>query len=216
VRKSQRHRSAIASGLLALALIFGRGPLLLGQASRSSDASCRRDYPIPTQSVDYEKALASETLAPDRINVNGKVVRVGATEMYLIGALGTSSTVVEDWMQRTAPQQCEYVLDLLRNHPNSMHLYKLKKLQLDMMSGLFRVSEWELSGIGRLRAFFHKSPATNAEASYLYYLTLIPTAPGNVERSRGPGYVLTRKGAPIVKWDVRTNVVSIVHPGEGQ
>jgi len=208
LRKNHRQRLALGSGLLALALVFGQPSLVLGQASSSSEA-CRRDYPIPTQSVNYERAFASETLAPDRLSVNQRTLRLGATEKHLNAVLGVTSTVVEDWKPRTAPQQCEYLLELLREHPNSMHLYKLKKLQLAMMSGMFRISEWQLSGIGRLRVFFHKSAAANAEASYLYYLTLSPISAGQVARSRGPTYVLTREGIPIVKWDVSTNVISV-------
>jgi len=198
LKKNHRQRLALGSGVLALGLILGQPTRVFGQASAPPDASCRRDYPIPTQSINYERAFASETLAPDRVSVNQKTLRLGATEKSLNSVLGASSTVVEDWKPRTAPQQCEYLLALLREHPNSMHLYRLKKLQLEMMSGMFRVSEWQLSGIGRLRAFFHKPSATDAEASYLYYLTLSPTSPGKVVRSRGRAYVLTREGVPVV------------------
>ena len=58
--------------------------------------------------------------------MNGKVLRLGITENSLDSLLGLTSTVVEDWQQRTDEQQCEYLLDLLRNHPNSMHLYNLE------------------------------------------------------------------------------------------
>jgi hypothetical protein len=196
--------------------MFGKSALVLGQTSVSSDASCWRDYPIPTNSVNYEKAFASETLAPDRISVNQKVLRLGATENYLNSVLGATSIVVEDWKQRTEQEQCEYLLELLRNHPSSMHLYQLKKVQLERLSGMFSVSEWQIRGIGKLRAFFHKSSTAGVEASYLYYLTMFPTSPRNIERSRGPSYVLTRDGVPIVKWDVRTNGISILAQSNGR
>ncbi len=200
-----------SAGVVLLALI-----LMLGQPAVCSDpdTSCWRDYPIPTTSVNYEKAFASETLAPDGISVNGKVLRLGITENSLDSLLGLTSTVVEDWQQRTDEQQCEYLLDLLRNHPNSMHLYKLGELKLKRMSGVFRVSEAQLPGAGRLRAFFYKPSAAEPEASYLYYLTLSPTSLKNVVRKQGPGYVLIRTGASKINWDVQTNFISITtHDG---
>jgi hypothetical protein len=191
---------------------------MLGQPAVSSDADtlCWHDYPIPTTSVNYEKAFASETLAPDRISVDGRILPLGVTESSLNRVLGVPSTVVEDWQQRTDQQQCEYLLELLRNHPNSMHLYKLGQLKLKRMSGLFRVSEWRLPGVGGLRAFFYKPSTAKTEASYLYYLSLPPTSLDNVERKQGRGYVLIRTGTSKIKWDVQTNFISISVRADGR
>ena len=159
-----RYRPLAGFGLLVLTLELGQLAL-----SSEPETLCWRDYPIPTASVNYEKAFASETLVPDRILVNGKVLKLGMTESNINGILGLSSTVVEDWQQRTDQEQCEYLLELLRKHPNSMHLYKLGELKWKKMSGLFRVSEWQLSDVGTLRAFFYKPSAAESETAYLYY-----------------------------------------------
>jgi hypothetical protein len=197
-------------GLLALTLTLDQPAL-----SSEPETLCWRDYPIPTTSVNYEKAFVSETLAPDRILVNGKVVKPGMTESTLNGTLGLPSTVVEDWRQRTAQEQCEYLLELLRNHPNSMHLYKLGELKWKKMSGLFRVSEWQLPDIGTLRAFFYKPSALKSETSYLYHLTLLPTSVEKVQRKKGQNYVLIRIGASKIEWDVQTNRIVIASRADG-
>jgi len=176
---------------------------------------CWRDYPIPTASIDYQKAFAAETLAPDKIVVNGNVVDLGITEKSLEGILGLASTVAEDWQQRTDQQQCEYLLELLRKHPNSMHLYELGALKLKRMSGQFRVSEWQIPDVGTLRAFFHKPSAAQSEASYLYHLALLPTSLDKVVRKKDRGYVLIRRGPPEIRWDVRTNRISISGRADG-
>ena len=208
-RTIQGHRWSAGLVLLALILVLG-----LPAVCSDPDTSCWRDYPIPTTSVNYEKAFASETLAPDGISVNGRVLRLGVTENNLNRLLGSTSIVVEDWQQRTEEQQCHYLLDMLRNHPNSMHLYKLGQLKQKRMSGFFRVSESQLPGVGTLRVFFYKPSAAEPEESYLYYLTPSPTSLNNVVRKQGPGYVLVRTGASKLMWDVRTNFISIAtHDG---
>jgi len=203
------HVPALGIRLLVLLMMVGQSTLADGQAPGSPDTACERDYPIPTRAVDYEKAFSSETLAPDTVSVNRKILRLGGTQESVAGVLGATPRVVENWEYRNAQQQCEYLLGLLSVQPNSMHLYRIKSLQSQKMSGAFRASVWQLPGIGTFRAFFYKSPSSTMEVSYLYYLTPLPVSANNIERSKGSGYVLTRKGVPSMKWDVRTNSISI-------
>ena len=143
-------------------------------------------------------------------------MKPGVMESNLNGTLDLTSTVVEDWRQRTAQEQCEYLLELLRNHPNSIHLYKLGELKWKKMSGLFRVSEWQLPDIGTLRAFFYKPSAFKSETSYLYHLTLLPTSLEKVQRKKGQNYVLIRIGASKIEWDVQTNRIVIASRADGR
>jgi hypothetical protein len=177
---------------------------------------CWRDYPIPTDAVNYEKAFVSGTLAPDLILFKGKALKPSMTESSLNGILGSTPAVIEDWRKRTVQEQCEYLLEVLREHPNSMHLYKLGELKLKKMSGLFRVSEWRLPDVGTLRAFFHKPSAEAAESSYLYHQTLLPVPPDNVKRKKGTSYVLTRPGAAGVEWNINLNRISINSHANGK
>ena len=185
--------------------------LLLCQPATAFDnlSLCERDYPIPLVPTNYAQLFASETLAPNVLTVNGKLLNSGAPEKVIETVLGTNPTVSEDWQSRSDQQQCEYLLGILRENPNSMHLYKLADLKSKKMAGLFRASEWQLQGIGTLRAFFHKSSATGAEASYLYHVTLLRTAPAQIHRKKGGGYVLVREGPPKIEWDVQRNRISI-------
>jgi hypothetical protein len=170
---------------------------------------CWRDYPIPTPAVNYEKAFAAETLAPDTITVNGKPVTIGIAEKAIDGVLGVPATVVEDWQHRNEQEQCDYLLDVLRRHANTMHLYTLGDIKLKKLSGLFRVAEWQLPGVGTLRAFLHKSSATEPEKAYLYHLTLLPVPVDKVQRKKGKGTILTKPGAPRIEWNIETNRISI-------
>jgi hypothetical protein len=205
-----RPRLLAGFGLLALTLTWGQPAM-----SAEPETLCWRDYPIPTAPVNYEKAFVSETLVPDRILVNGKLVKPGMTESNLNDILSMTSTVVEDWRQRTDQEQCEYLLEVLRKHPNSMHLYKLGELKWKKMSGLFRVSEWQLPDVGTLRVFFYKPSALKAGVSYLYHLTLTPMPVDKVQRKKGQGYVLIRVGASKIEWNIETNRISIVSHSDG-
>jgi hypothetical protein len=177
---------------------------------------CWRDYPIPTPSVNNERAFAAETLAPDPITIDGKAMTAGMAEKAIDGVLGVASTAVEDWQQRSDQEQCEYLLEVLRRHANSMHLYRLGDIKHKKMSGLFRVAEWKLPGVGTLRAFLHKASVGEAEKAYLYHLTLLPVPLDKVQRRKGKGYVLTRPGPPKIEWNVEANRVSIATRGGGR
>jgi hypothetical protein len=195
-------------------LLAGLGFILVLASARPAlslelESLCWRDYPIPVTAVNYKKAFASETLAPDPISINGKVVTTGITEKTLDGVLGVASTVVEDWQQRSDQEQCDYLLELLRQHANTMHLYKLGVIKLKKLSGLFRVVKWQLAGVGTLGAFLHKRSAAEPEAAYLYHLTLLPVPLDKVKRKKGKGYVLTKPGTPKIEWNTETNRLSI-------
>jgi hypothetical protein len=198
-------------GFLALTLVSARPAAALDPA-----ALCWRDYPIPTPSVNYERAFAAETLAPDPITIDGKTVSTGMAEKTIDGLLGAAATAVEDWQQRSDQEQCDYLLEVLRRHANSMHLYKLGAIKHKRMSGLFRVAEWKLPGVGTLRAFLHKASAAGPDKAYLYHLTLVPVALDNVQRKRGKGTVLTKPGTPTVEWNVEANRIAISTRGVGR
>src|SRR5512147_349483 len=166
----------IGLALLVLVLASGRPAMSLDPAS-----SCWRDYPIPTASVNYEQAFAAETLAPDSITINGKAVTTGMAKKTIEGLLGGAAIVVEDWRPRSDQEQCEYLLEVLRQHANSMHLYRLGDIKVKRMSGLFRVAEWQLADVGTLRAFFHKASDADPDRAYLFHLTLRPIALDKVQ-----------------------------------
>lgn len=172
-------------------------------------AACWRDYPIPTTAVNYERTFASGTLAPERIVFHGKFIRPGMSQRQIDRILGTEARVAEDWHERTSQAQCEYLLTVLRDHPDSMHLYKLGELKWKKMSGAFRVDEWRIPGVGSLRAFVHRSSARDADASYLYHLTFEASPPDAVQRKKGRRNVLVRLGAPRIEWDIDTNQVVV-------
>jgi hypothetical protein len=130
-------------------------------------------------------------------------------EKAIDGLLGAASTVVEDWQQRSEQEQCEYLLEVLRRHANTMHLYTLGDIKHKRMSGLFRVAEWRLPGVGTLRTFLHKSSAAEPGKAYLYHLALLPVSLDKVQRKKGKGYVLTKPGTPKIEWDTQTNRISI-------
>jgi hypothetical protein len=90
-----------------------------------------------------------------------------------------------------------------------MHLYKLVALRLENMSGVFRISEWELPNVGTIKSFWFKPQPSGRELSYLYYFSPISIAPSDVERVKGEPYTLVRAGPPRVEWNIEKNRVSI-------
>jgi len=192
---------------------FALGLLVLASARPAAaldrSSLCWRDYPIPTAAVNYEQAFAAETLAPDPITIDGKAITTGLAEKTIDSLLGGAASVVEGWRPRSDQEQCEYLLEVLRQHANSMHLYRLGDLKAKRMSGLFRAAEWQLPGAGTLRAFFHKASDAEPDRAYLFHLTLLPVALDKVQRRKGKSYVLTRPGVPRIEWNIETNRVSI-------
>jgi hypothetical protein len=186
------------------------------QSPVSARDSCTKDYPIPTTSVNYEHAFASETLIPDQISMNGEIFRPGASEERLSRAIGAKSNIVENAVQRSETQQCGYLLELLRDHPNSMYLYRIRRIQLQHMSGVFRVAEWQVPGIGKLRAFLCSPSKNAAEVSYLFLLTLNPTSMRDVKRHPGADYVLIRSGAGRINWNVDANSITMSTSSEAR
>jgi hypothetical protein len=79
----------------------------VGEESRPS--CLERDLPDWEASVDYRTALASETLAPDRVTRDGQTIKTNLTETSVETALGRDFSIVEDWSQRGTEQQCAYV-----------------------------------------------------------------------------------------------------------
>jgi hypothetical protein len=202
-------RSLVGALLIAVSCGEFEAVIALNQASTlSKSGECWRDYAFPAPSVNYERAFALETLAPELIALDSRVVKAGMAEKELNEILGVVPSTVENAGRRTEQEQCEYLSGLLRDHPNSMHLYVLGALKLKKMSGSFRVSEWQIPAVGTLRVFFHND-GVRPETSYLFHLTLLPTPPETVTRNKGRGYVLVRIGPPRIEWDVDTNRVSI-------
>jgi hypothetical protein len=179
------------------------------QSPVSTSDSCSKDYPVPTTAVNYEQAFASETLVPDQISVNSEILRPGGSEERLSRAIGAKSNIIENPVERSDSQQCDYLLELLRNHPNSMYLYRIKKIQLEHLSGIFRVAEWELPQVGKLRVYFYRSSKDTAEKSYLFLLSLNSTSVRDVKREPGSDYVLSRAGASQIHWNVDTNSITL-------
>jgi hypothetical protein len=156
----------------------------------------------------YESTLASGTIAPESIRIAGHLLRPGMSEERISVALGKNSSLIEDWQVRDAQQQCDYLLALLRRHPDSMHLYKLGELKLKRMAGAFRVVEWQLPQAGTLRAHVFSPQGDGRGTVYLYQFTM--QAPGGeVRRQPGKAYVVFRTGPRRVEWDVDGNRLSI-------
>src|SRR5258708_3742877 len=106
-------------------------------------------------------------------------------------------------------QQCDYLLELLHDHPNSMYLYRIKKIQLQHLSGVFRVAEWHLPRIGKLHVLLCRPSKDATEKSYLFLLTLDSTSIRDVKRHLGSDYVLIRSGTDRINWNVDTNSITM-------
>lgn len=178
-------------------------------AQTSADRLCWKDFPIPTTAVDYKRALAEQTLNPQQILVDGQILKPGQSEAQVSRLLRTAPTHSADWEERTEQDQCEFLLTLLRAHPNSMHLYGLGDLKQRRMSGQFRTAEWQIMGVGRLSAYLHRRATTDPDQTYLFHLKLDPARADAVQQVRGRATVLIRPGPPRVQWDVDLNRVTI-------
>ena len=123
-------------------------------------------------------------------------------------AVGKPGKVVKDWELRSEQDQCAELIKLLRDHPNSMHLYVLGGLRLKRMSGAFRTVEWALPHIGMLRAYFHKGQNGTDEA-YLLHLTPVPVAVTRIHPAPTNGHLLIRAGKPSLSWDTAANRMTV-------
>jgi hypothetical protein len=177
--------------------------LLLAMAGTVPLAAAQQS-PCP---VDYRRTLAAGTLVPERIVWRGRAIIAGATEAGLRQAIGAPPSTTQDWQPRTALDQCEFLLSLLRRHPDSMHLYRYGELRLREMAGEFRLLEWPLAGAGRVHAFLHRAGPGGDGRVYLLHFVPEPVAVEQVRRKPGRSQVFVRDGAVPIEWDIDTNRV---------
>jgi hypothetical protein len=182
----------------------------LAPAGRPAEASCfDRDFASWEHSVDYRRALASETLAPDRVTVNGQAVSTALSEAALVKRLGSEYRVHEGWTARDAERQCQYLDSLARAHSNPMHYYILVDRLHERLSGSFRICEWTVRGVGRLRAFLHRPNESATARVWLLHLVMSPVPETSVAYTRSGSLHVVRRGPPKVEWDTARNRVVI-------
>ena len=198
-----RRRLGVAA---VMGLVIGLGT----PGQRASAESCfDHDLFSWDRDLDYRQALATETLLPQRVIVDGRTVSTGLSEAALERSLGTRYRVIEDWAARDAEQQCACLRSVGLSNSNSMYHYILEDRNVRRLSGSFRVCGWEIPGVGELRAFLHK-PADSAVAhAYLLQLAMTPVAESTVSYARGSALRLIRSGPPRVEWDIPRNRVMI-------
>jgi hypothetical protein len=196
--------------LTPLALILvGAAGLVTRVCVAAGEPACGGDFPAPMEQVDYRQEFAAGTLLPDDISLNAQRIKLGMTPGALIAVLGEPTREIEAPERRSAREQCQYLLRLLQKHPTSMQMYALVPLRLRNMSGVFRVSEWELPNIGTIKSFWYKAEQSGRELSYLYYFSPVSIALTKVERLNGEHLTLVRAGPPRVEWNIERNRVSI-------
>ena len=159
--------------------------------------------------VNYRRALASETLAPKRATIGGRTFSTGQTDAILERALGPKCDVAEDWSERDAEHQCEYLRSLGASNSNSMHYYILEEQNRRHLAGWFRVCQWKLPGVGTLRAFLHRRASSGPAEVYLLQLVVSPIPEREVSYSKGSSLRVVRAGPPRVEWDVQRNFITI-------
>jgi len=189
-------------------MLLGSTEMVTGGCLAADDPACGKDYPVPTKPVDYRQEFAGGSLLPSEIVLKAHVIKLGMTPGALVAVLGepTRQLAAES---RSVPEQCEYLLQLLQEHPTSMHLYKLAALRLKYLAGEFRVSEWALPDVGTIKSFWYSPDHAGRELSYLYYFAPIAIAPGKVERLKGENNTLLRAGPPRMEWNIQSNRLSI-------
>ena len=193
-------------------MLFGAAGMVTDISAASDEPTCRKDYPVPTKPVDYRQEFAGGSLLPSEISLNAHIIKLGMSPGALISVLGepTREFAAE---RRSAPEQCEYLVRLLQEHPTSMHLYKLAALRLKNLAGEFRVSEWELPNIGTIKSFWYAPGRAGRESSYLYYFSPIAMARDKVESLNGQENTLLRSGPPRIEWNIEKNRLSIENRG---
>ena len=149
--------------------------------------------------VNYRRALASETLAPKRATIGGRTFSTGQTDAILERALGPKYDVAEDWSERDAEHQCEYLRSLGASNSNSMHYYILEEQNRRRLAGWFRVCQWKLPGVGTLRAFLHRRASSGPAEVYLLQLVVSPIPEREVSYSKGSSLRVVRAGPPRVE-----------------
>ena len=167
---------------------------------------CWKDYPIATDSVDYQREFTNGTILPDKFMFNSESIKTGMPIAQVEKVIGISNNATET-EQRTEQQQCDYLLKILSDHPNSMYLYKLAALAQEHLSGFFGSLTWDITDIGTIRAFWHAQTQAATHIVYMYSFSLnsVISSP----QLNRKGLVLSRQGRPSVSWDIERNQVII-------
>lgn len=162
---------------------------------------------IDLEFVDYRRALASETVCPDVVFLDGSRIATGHNEASLIRKLGEPSRIVEPSHQRSREQSVAYFRELMLRHPNTMHYYAL--LPLQGSEGWFRVVEWDSTSVGIVRAYLIADSAVGPFRIQLLHVVLPPTDIAYVRYVPGQERLLERQAPPKLTWDVSTNTVTV-------
>ena len=165
------------------------------------------------ESVDYERTLANGTLAPDKVWLGEHRILTGMTETALVKRMGSSYKVTEPLTSRTLDEHRAYLDDLNHQHADSMHYYILADIFYNRrLHGDFKVYEWGVQAVGRLRVYLHRSGQGVPFRTWLLHLTMDPVAPDTIEYRSGGEFTLFRAGDRSVEWQVTTNVVRVDAP----
>ncbi|MCB9655625.1 MAG: hypothetical protein H6729_15995 [Deltaproteobacteria bacterium] len=198
---------ALLGCLGCLALLNGNGKASMAAEPRARSA-CWRDYPVATKSTDYKASIASGALVPSELVVNGQRIHYGMTEQEITKILRIIPSAAGEWTTRDSDEQCEYLLNIVRAHPDDMHLYTFGAVSELRLAGLFRAVEWRLDGIGTLRVHMHRASDAASEASYFHEVLMRPVPRGTIASRKRSHRVFKRTRKPTVEWNVDTNTLA--------
>ena len=165
-----------------------------------------RGQRIDVESVDYRQALASETLCPAVVILDGSRIAPGHNEASVIRKLGAPSRVPEPAHRRSREENVQYFRELMFKHPNTMHYYAL--LPLQESEGWFKLVEWDSTPVGTIRAYLKADSASGPFLVQLLHVVLPPINPADVRSVPGQEMLLERQAPPGLTWNVSTNTIS--------
>jgi len=181
-------------------------------ATRTLVLADSRGHEIDLDFVDYQRALASETLCPDTVVLDGVRIATGHSEASLVRKLGAASRVAEAPHRRSREESVRYFRELMMEHPNTMHFYAL--LTCQESEGWFKVIEWDSSPVGKLRAHLIADSSAGPYRVQLLHVVLPPVDTSAVRFLPGTPMRLERDVPPRLTWNVSTNTIA-VKQGEG-
>jgi hypothetical protein len=164
--------------------------------------------PCPVKHVDYRSVLAREILAPVKIIIGEKIIKIGMSDSSLIQTLDTNYRIVEPPIRRTKAENNQYLSDLLCANPNTMHYYFLYEHK--DMEGWFKVVEWTCSDRWKIQIYLRSKNESGKFRVYMIRIKLREVAATGIAlRSSKSGLIATRRDLPACEWNTGNNILKI-------
>ncbi|SYZ72654.1 hypothetical protein TRIP_C20769 [Candidatus Zixiibacteriota bacterium] len=164
--------------------------------------------PCPVGLGNYAADLAGRTIAPTTVEIDDKVIKVGMKDANLKILLDTLYRISDSSIKRTERENDQFLSDLLRANPFTMHYYIL--YGLTGRSGWFETVACDFSNCAKIKISLHASTEKGIYRVYLIHVNLPPIEASDVSLKKVENHLTAiRKSVPPAVWNIDKNTLKV-------